>query len=146
MHPGEATKDPQTYAIIGAAMEVHRNLKHGFLEAVYQDALKLECEARGIPYEADVKLCVTYKGQRLPSTYRADLICYGAILVELKAVSRLVPAHRAQVINYLKATGLERGLLLNFGAPSLQQQRFIFTHPKSETLPPGASLQVPPNP
>ena len=128
--------DPQTYAIIGAAMEVHRTLGHGFLEGVYWEAMQRECVARGIPFRADVRLHIEYKGQRLESMYRADLICYEAVVVELKAVACLVPSHQAQVINYLKATGLERGLLLNFGAPSLEHKRVIFT--QGRRAPPAA--------
>jgi GxxExxY protein len=123
----ESSGDPQTYAIIGAAMEVHRQLGHGFLEAVYLEALMLECAARGVPFEHGAKLHITYKGQQLGCNYQTDLICYGAVIVELKAVARLAPAHQAQLINYLKATGLGRGMLLNFGAPSLEHWRLIFT-------------------
>ena len=136
MNRDRADGDPQTYAIIGAAMEVHRTLGHGFLEGVYWEAMQRECVARGIPFRADVRLHSEYKGQRLESLYRADLICYEAVVVELKAVACLVPSHQAQVINYLKATGLERGLLLNFGAPSLEHKRVIFT--QGRRAPPAA--------
>ncbi len=130
----EATgRDPQTYAIIGAAMEVHGALGHGFLEDVYLEAMTLECQARGIPYDTDVKLYVEYKGKRLKAYYRADLICYGAVVVELKTVACLASPHLAQVINYLKATRLERGLLINFGASSLEHRRVVFTHARHDT-------------
>ncbi len=119
------TRDPQTYAIIGAAMEVHRQLGCGFLEAVYQEALGIEFELRGIPARPQVELPVTYSGRVLKTTYRADFICYDAIIVELKALAALGGAEAAQVINYLKATGLERGILLNFGTQQLQYKRFI---------------------
>jgi len=121
-------KDPRTYAIIGAAMEVHREFKHGFLEAVYQDALEIEFGLRDIPYQREVELPISYKGRRLRATYRADFICYESVVVELKALSRLSGVEESQLLNYLKATGLEIGLLLNFGAPSLDYKRFIFTH------------------
>jgi GxxExxY protein len=124
-------RDPRTYAIIGAAIEVHRQLGYGFVEGVYQEALELELAARGIPFERQVPVPVHYKGQLLETIYRADLICYGSVLVELKALSRLSGVERAQVLNYLKATGLEVALLINFGAPSLEHERLAFTHPQS---------------
>ena len=119
-------RDPQTYAIIGAAMEVHGCLGHGFLEAVYQEALACEMSDRGIPFEREVALPVVYKGRRLQCAYRADFVCFGEVIVELKAISQLTGADDAQVINELKATGLHRGLLLNFGAPSLEHKRLVF--------------------
>jgi len=123
--------DPRTHAIIGAAMEVHRHLGHGFLETVYQESLALEFAARDIPFKTEVELPVHYKGQLLPCFYRADFICYGAIIVELKALSNIGGVEQAQVINYLKATGLHLGLLLNFGTSSLQWKRLIFSGGKS---------------
>jgi len=112
--------DPQTYAIIGAAMEVHRELGSGFLEAVYQEALALELAKRLIPHHREVMLPIHYKGERLCCAYRADFICFDDVIVELKAQSALTAVDRAQVYHYLKATGYHRGLLLNFGAKSLQ--------------------------
>ncbi|MCK4374584.1 MAG: GxxExxY protein [Candidatus Brocadiae bacterium] len=121
-------KDPQTYGIIGAAMEVHRRLGHGFLEAVYQEALALELRERSMPFEREAQLTVRYKGTALPCSYKADFICYGDVLVELKALGELTNSEYAQIINYLKASGLGRGLLINFGAPSLEYKRFVFSH------------------
>ncbi|HEV2349044.1 MAG TPA: GxxExxY protein [Terriglobia bacterium] len=120
-------RDPKTYAIIGAAMEVHRHLGCGFLEAVYQETLAVELSARGVPFEREVELPIFYKGKRLATTYRADFVCFDSAIVELKGVSLLTGVEEAQVLNYLKATGHEVGLLLNFGTESLQYRRFVFS-------------------
>jgi GxxExxY protein len=119
-------KDPETFAIIGAAMEVHRELGRGFLELVYQTALALEFQERGVPFKAEVALPVRYKGKLLTCAYRADFICFGNIIVETKAISKLTSADQGQLINELKATGLHRGLLLNFGALSREHKRLVF--------------------
>ena len=118
-------KDPRTYAIIGAAMEVHRHLGCGFLEAVYQQALDFELTERGVAHSREVELAVAYKGLRLNTSYRADFICFGSVIVEVKAIARLSGTEEAQIINYLKATGYKVGLLLNFGSESLQYKRFV---------------------
>ena len=122
-------RDPRTYAIIGAAQEVQRELGSGFLEAVYHAALAQELAARGIPLRREVDLPVFYKGQRLPCDYRADLVCFESVIVELKALAALATVHEAQVINYLKATGQEVGLLINFGAELLQYKRLVLSRP-----------------
>ena len=118
-------RDPRTYAIIGAAMEVHRELGCGFLEPVYQEAMEMELAARGIVFRPQVELGIRYKGKELRCTYVPDFICFDEVIVELKALSRLSGVEEAQVINYLKATGLRIRLLLNFGSSSLQYKRFI---------------------
>jgi len=125
-------RDPQTYAIIGVGMEVHRSLGAGFLEPVYQAAFGWELAARAIPHDRECEIPVYYKGNSLSVAYRADFICFGDILVELKALSRLTAIHDAQVINYLVATRHARGLLLNFGSPSLQYKRFAGPRPLVE--------------
>jgi GxxExxY protein len=122
----KGNRDPQTYAIIGAAMEVHRQLGHGFLENVYQEALVIELAAREIPFQREVVLPVQYKGQILKCGYRADFTCFDEIVIELKAVDQLTGVDDAQIINELKATGFNRGVLLNFGSASLEYKRLVF--------------------
>lgn len=123
--PRSQPNDPQTYAIIGAAFEVHSELGHGFLEGVYQHALAKEFAKRGVPFLREAEVPVLYKGDPLPIGYRTDFLCYGEIIVELKALPKTGNIEQAQVINYLKASGLKRALLLNFGAPSLERKRFV---------------------
>ncbi len=117
--------DSQTYAIIGAAMRVHRELGFGFLEAVYQEALEVELAVLNIPFQREVCLEVHYRGAPLRCCYKADFICYESVIVELKALDHLQHTHEAQVLNYLKATGLPKALLINFGAVSLEHKRFV---------------------
>jgi GxxExxY protein len=126
MSTDEDRGDPQTYAIIGAAMAVHSELGHGFLEAVYCEALGRELDSRGIPFAREVRLPILYQGRPLETTYRADLICLKSVLVEVKALPRLTGNEEAQAINYLKASRIETALLLNFGAQRLQYKRLIF--------------------
>jgi GxxExxY protein len=117
--------DPQTYAIIGAAMEVHRTLGCGFLESVYRRALVVEFLHRDIAFASEVAVAVPYKGEMLPGAFRADFICDDSILVEVKALSALGNGEIAQTLNYLKAADLHRALLLNFGAPRFQYRRIV---------------------
>jgi GxxExxY protein len=113
----------EAYKIIGTAMAVHRELGHGFLEAVYQEAFEIELGLQGIPFESEVALPIEYKEIRLKKQYYADFICYNKIIVETKALNGLDTAHESQLLNYLKATGFKLGLLINFGSPSLQYKR-----------------------
>ena len=115
----------ESYKIIGACMEVHRELGPGFLEAVYQEALEIEFKNQGIPYEREKELKIHFKGTELRKRYNADFICYGKIILETKAAKELCDNHRAQIINYLKATKMKLGLLVNFSEPSLKYERFV---------------------
>ena len=118
----------ETYAILGACFEVYKDKGCGFLEAVYQECLRIELTHREIPFVAEVALPLMYRGQPLQTSYRADFICYGKIIIELKAVSEILDEHRAQLLNYLAATGFELGLLINFGHyPKLEFERMANT-------------------
>jgi len=121
------TKDPKTYEIIAAAMEVHRILGPGFLEAVYHEAMCIECSLKGMPFQKEVDLPVHYKERLLATSYRADFVFFKDVLVEIKALSQFTTKDEAQIINYLKATGFTIGLLLNFGSKSLEFKRFVLT-------------------
>ena len=121
--------EQETYAVTGAAIELHRTLGPGFLENVYQEAMQLELTARNIPFESEVPLDINYKGQPLTRKYYADLICFGQIIVELKALNQLSGKEDAQLLNYLKATGLTVGLLFNFGSHGkLERKRLVREH------------------
>jgi GxxExxY protein len=114
----------EVFAIQGAIFEVNRHMGTGFLEAVYQECLAIEFAARNIPFVASSPMRLTYKDQTLRQTYVADFVCFGTIIVELKAVRDFAPEHRAQLFNYLRATGLRLGLLVNFSsAPKARIER-----------------------
>ena len=118
--------EEETYKIRGACFEVYKEKGCGFLEAVFQECMELEFGLQGIPFEAQAPLALSYKGMPLRQVYRPDFICYGTVLVEIKAVSALVDERRAQVINYLHATGLKVGLLVNFGHhPLIEIERIV---------------------
>ncbi len=118
----------EVYAVVGAAMEVKRVMGAGFLEGVYQEAMLVELTARGVPVEAEKPIDIRYKGRCLTHRYYADLVCFGQVIVELKAINRLSGKEEAQVLNYLKATGFKVGVLINFGsAGRLEWKRFANT-------------------
>lgn len=123
----------ESYRIIGACMKVHRTLGPGFLEAVYEEALEKEFLKEEIPFERQIKLEVFYGQEKLKKFYRADFICYGKIILEIKSVSALPPIFYSQLKNYLSATKMELGMLINFGSPSLTYKRII--NPYSNNLP-----------
>jgi GxxExxY protein len=115
-----------SYRIMGACFEVYREKGCGFLEAVFQECLEHEFAAQNIAFEAHPRLALAYKGRLLKQVYTADFVCLGKIIVELKAVSALADEHRAQVHNYLRASNLKLGLLVNFGHyPQVQSERIV---------------------
>jgi GxxExxY protein len=116
----------ESYRIIGACFEVYNELGNGFLEAVYQEALRHEFQLQGIPFQEKPRIGLYYKAIKLTQTYEPDFLCYEEIIVELKAAKSLMDDHRAQVINYLKSTGKKLGLLANFGHhPGLEHERLV---------------------
>ncbi len=126
--PTEILYKEESYAIIGAAMEVHNQLGNGFLESVYQESLEIEMNEREIPYKAQSPIEIYYKLKTLDKKFFADFFCFEDIIVEIKAVSQLLPEHEAQLINYLKATNVQLGLLINFGESSLKYKRLLNTY------------------
>ncbi len=122
----------EVYAIIGAAMEVHKELGCGFLEPVYQEALGIELVSRRIPFEAQKELPILYKGNRLKKTYFADFCVCEQIIVEIKAMDRLTTREDSQVLNYLKASGMEVGVLVNFGPRQLEWKRLVKSRTSSK--------------
>jgi len=117
--------ESETYAIRGAVFEVYKQMGSGFLEAVYQECLEMELRDQGIPFESQKNLGLAYKGRTLTQTYEPDFICYGTVIIELKAAKELADEHRAQIINYLKASGMKVGLLVNFGHyPKIEIERY----------------------
>ena len=119
----------EVYRIVGACFEVYNGMGCGFLESVYQECLEWEVGLQGVPFKVQQKLKLRYKGHPLEKTFEPDFICFEEVIVEIKAVSTLTDEHRAQIINYLAATGKGVGVLVNFGHhPGLQWERFVYTH------------------
>jgi GxxExxY protein len=132
----------ESYKIIGACFEVYTDKGAGFYEPVYHECLGIEFELQGIPAVSKPKQELEYKGRKLQQTFEPDYLCHRKIIVELKAVAELLNEHRAQVLNYLKATGFQLGLLVNFGhSPKLQYERIANTKSRDATIP--ASLEPP---
>ena len=116
----------ESYLIVGACFEVYREKGCGFVEAVYQECLEIELRLRGVPYVAKRPLALEYKGCPLRAKYEPDFVCYDKIILEIKACVELADEHRAQVLNYLRATGLKLGLLVNLGHyPKAQSERLV---------------------
>jgi len=116
----------ESYRVIGACFEVYKVMGNGFLEAVYQDCLSMELEDQDIPFLEKPRIRLEYKGRKLKHEYEPDFLCFDQIIVEIKAVKQLTNEHRAQVINYLKSTGMQLGLLVNFGhSPKIEHERFV---------------------
>lgn len=115
----------ESYRIIGAAMEVHRELGKGFLESVYQEAVEIELTALQIPFRKEVPLNIKYKNINLSKYFVADFVCFEKIILELKSIPDLSIEHTSQVFNYLRATDMKLGILINFGAKSLQYKRIV---------------------
>ena len=120
-------KDQKTYKIIGAAMEVPMGLGCGFLEVVYHEALVREFQEQDIPFKSQPIVNIQYKGKSLNKTYVPDFICFDDVIVEIKALKNLTGLEESQMINYLKASKIEIGLLLNFGSKSLEYNRFVYS-------------------
>lgn len=144
----EPERDPRTYSIIGCAMRVHSELGPGFLEVTYQHALQLDFQAHGVPHAREVPIAIWYRGEKLGGSYRADFLCFDDVLVELKALPAVGRAEVRQLGHYLQATGCKTGVLLNFGADSLQFQRVrprpsALTGPAEQILPGSSQSQVP---
>jgi len=126
----------EVYTVIGAAMDVYNHLGPGFLEAIYQEAMEVEVTARNIPNSPEQNVQIMYKGKPLKKFYTPDLMCYGKIVVEIKAIDRLTSREEAQLLNYLKATGMPVGLLINFGAEKdLEWKRMVLTSQKQARIP-----------
>jgi len=123
---GRLILEAETHRILGACFEVYKEKGCGFVEPVYQECLELELASQGIEFLAQKEIALSYKGQPLKQTYRTDFVCYGKVIVEIKAVSALTDEHRAQLMNYLRATGIKVGLLINFSHyPGVEHERFV---------------------
>ncbi len=125
----------ESYAIMGACFNVYKEKGAGFLEPVYQECLSIEFDYQSIPFVEQRELPLEYRGKRLSNKYKPDFICFDKIIIEIKAVSCIADEHRAQVINYLNASGLKLGILINFGhSPKVEYERFALTNNHKETF------------
>lgn len=125
---GDIIYPQESYAIVGACSNVYNDKGNGFSEPIYQECMEIELEFQNIPFDPQRQLRLEYRGRTLKKHYTPDLICYDKVIVELKVVSRLTDEHRAQVLDYLHATGMQLGLLVNFGAyPDLEYERIVLT-------------------
>ena len=123
---GEILFKAESYAIVGACFEVYKDKGCGFVEGVYQECLAIEFAHRDISFVAQQELDLFYRSQRLSQTYKPDFVCFEQIIIEIKSVQNVAPEHRAQVMNYLKATGYDLGILVNFGHfPGLEYERIV---------------------
>ena len=123
----------ESYAIVGACFNVYKTMGCGFLENVYHECLEIEFGVQKIPFESHKELKLFYKNQQLAQTYKPDFVCYDKIIVEIKAISNLLDEHKAQVLNYLNVSGLNLGILVNFGHyPKLEYERFVLTREKED--------------
>lgn len=125
MHMNDIVYKDESFAIIGAAMEVYNQLGSGFVEKVYQDALEIEFELRGIPYKREEHLPVFYKGRQIKHDFFVDFICYDKIVIECKAVSEILNIHKIQTLNYIKINNLKLGIVINFSNQSLEYKRIV---------------------
>jgi GxxExxY protein len=121
----------ETYRIVGSAMSVSNTLGCGFLEAVYQEAMEIELKESRVPFEAQKRIHIQYKDRILQKEYVADFLCYECIIVEIKAIKKITEIEEAQLLNYLNATKLPLGLIVNFGAPKLEWKRYVNTKSRS---------------
>ena len=125
----------ESYQIIGACMNVHRKLGSGFLESVYQEALEKELKAKGVPFQRQKQLNIYYDGKKLNKYFVADFVCFDQIILEIKAAGLISKNMEQQVINYLRSTNIELGILVNFGEKSLTWKRFVNTHKQRQPNP-----------
>ena len=127
MNKHELILKDEVYEVIGAAMEVSNELGCGFLEAVYEEALIFEFNKKKIPYKVQKEIEIKYKGETLKKKYYADFLCFDSVIVEIKAIKKLTEIEDAQILNYLKASGMPVGILINFGNPKLEWKRYANT-------------------
>jgi GxxExxY protein len=130
--PHDTFNDPDTYAIFGAGIAVHQTMGRGFLEQVYRACLAIEFQRRKIPFEREVILPVAYDGIPLPVAFRADFVCFSSVIVEVKALPTITSREQAQVMNYQKAAGIHRAVLLNFGSDVLGKRRYVWNLPPDQ--------------